>query len=316
MKEQKQDMKLPKLDDLFTTQEERDYAVAEKVQEINISDISDFPEHPFKVNDDDKMKEMVKSIKEYGVILPVIVRPKENGTYEMISGHRRKRACELAGVKQIRCIVKNLSDDEATILMVDSNIQREEILPSEKAFAYKMKLNAMKHQGKKIDIDEEETSTPVVAKLRTDEILGEEVGESRENIRRYIRLTELIPELLEEVDNKRIAFRPAVELSYLSDENQYVVLNKLEYDDISPSLSQAIVLKKMQQEGTITEEKIEELLDKEKPNQKEFIKIHNEKIDRYIPTKIKETGNVEDFIIMCVQEHNKRERLKQERDAR
>lgn len=306
MKEQKQDMKLPKLDDLFTTQEERDYAVAEKVQEINISDISDFPEHPFKVNDDDKMKEMVKSVKEYGVILPVIVRPKENGTYEMISGHRRKRACELAGVKQIRCIVKNLSDDEATILMVDSNIQREEILPSEKAFAYKMKLNAMKHQGKKIDIDEEETSTPVVAKLRTDEILGEEVGESRENIRRYIRLTELIPELLEEVDNKRIAFRPAVELSYLSDENQYVVLNKLEYDDISPSLSQAIVLKKMQQEGTITEEKIEELLDKEKPNQKEFIKIHNEKIDRYIPTKIKETGNVEDFIIMCVQEHNKR----------
>ena len=316
MKEQKQDMKLPKLDDLFTTQEERDYAVAEKVQEINISDISDFPEHPFKVNDDDKMKEMVKSVKEYGVILPVIVRPKENGTYEMISGHRRKRACELAGVKQIRCIVKNLSDDEATILMVDSNIQREEILPSEKAFAYKMKLNAMKHQGKKIDIDEEETSTPVVAKLRTDEILGEEVGESRENIRRYIRLTELIPELLEEVDNKRIAFRPAVELSYLSDENQYVVLNKLEYDDTSPSLSQAIVLKKMQQEGTITEEKIEELLDKEKPNQKEFIKIHNEKIDRYIPTKIKETGNVEDFIIMCVQEHNKRERLKQERDAR
>lgn len=316
MKEQKQDMKLPKLDDLFTTQEERDYAVAEKVQEINISDISDFPEHPFKVNDDDKMKEMVKSVKEYGVILPVIVRPKENGSYEMISGHRRKRACELAGVKQIRCIVKNLSDYEATILMVDSNIQREEILPSEKAFAYKMKLNAMKHQGKKIDIDEEETSTPVVAKLRTDEILGEEVGESRENIRRYIRLTELIPELLEEVDNKRIAFRPAVELSYLSDENQYVVLNKLEYDDISPSLSQAIVLKKMQQEGTITEEKIEELLDKEKPNQKEFIKIHNEKIDRYIPTKIKETGNVEDFIIMCVQEHNKRERLKQERDAR
>ena len=156
----------------------------------------------------------------------------------------------------------------------------------------------------------------MVAKLRTDEILGEEVGESRDNIRRYIRLTYLIPELLEQVDNKRIAFRPAVELSYLSEENQYVVLNKLEYDEVSPSLSQAIVLKKMQQEGTITEEKIEELLDKEKPNQKEFIKIHNEKIDRYIPTKIKESGNVEDFIILCVQEHNKRERLKQERDAR
>lgn len=316
MKEQKQDMKLPKLDDLFTTQEERDYAVAEKVQEIDISKISNFPDHPFKVNDDEKMQDMVDSIKEHGVILPVIVRPKENGTYEMISGHRRKRACELAGVKQIRCIVKNLSDDEATILMVDSNIQREEILPSEKAFAYKMKLDAMKHQGKNIDIDENETSAPMVQKLTSREILGEEMGESRENIRRYIRLTYLIPELLDEVDSKRIAFRPAVELSYLSDENQYVVLNKLEFDEVSPSLSQAIVLKKMQQEGTITEEKIEELLDKEKPNQKEFIKIHNEKIDRYIPTKIKETGNVEDFIILCVQEHSKRERLKQERGAR
>ena len=316
MKEQKQDMKLPKLDDLFTTQEERDYAVAEKVQEIDISKISNFPDHPFKVNDDEKMQEMVKSIKEYGVILPVIVRPKEDGTYEMISGHRRKRACELAGVKQIRCIVKNLSDDEATILMVDSNIQREEILPSEKAFAYKMKLEAMKHQGKNIDIDDEETSRPLDGKLESAEIMGKEVGESARTIQRYIRLTKLIPELLDEVDSKRIAFRPAVELSYLSDENQYVVLNKLEFDEVSPSLSQAIILKKMEQEGTITEEKIEELLDKEKPNQKEFIKIHNEKIDRYIPTKIKETGNVEDFIILCVQEHNKRERLKQQRDAR
>ena len=312
MKEQRQEMKLPKLDDLFTTQEERDYNNAEKVQEINISDISDFPEHPFKVNDDDKMQEMVKSIKEYGVILPVIVRPKEDGTYEMISGHRRKRACELAGVKQIRCIVKNLSDDEATILMVDSNIQREEILPSEKAFAYKMKLEAMKHQGKQL----ETTSDPMEQKLTTREIIANENGESASNIQRYIRLTELIPELLEEVDNKRIAFRPAVELSYLSEENQYVVLNKLEYDEVSPSLSQAIVLKKMQQEGTITEEKIEELLDKEKPNQKEFIKIHNERIDKYIPTKVRETGNVEDFIILCVQEHNKREKLRQERDAR
>lgn len=312
MKEQKQDMKLPKLDDLFTTQEERDYNNAEKVQEIEISKISDFPDHPFKVNDDDKMQEMVKSVKEYGVILPVIVRPKEDGTYEMISGHRRKRACELAGVKQIKCIVKDLSDDEATILMVDSNIQREEILPSEKAFAYKMKLEAMKHQGKQLEI----TSDPMEQKLTTREIIANENGESASNIQRYIRLTELIPELLEEVDNKRIAFRPAVELSYLSDENQYVVLNKLEFDEVSPSLSQAIVLKKMQQEGTITEEKIEELLDKEKPNQKEFIKIHNERIDKFIPTKVKETGNVEDFIILCVQEHNKRERLKQERNAR
>ena len=316
MKEQEQKMKLPKLDDLFTIQEQRDYEKAETVEEINISSIKDFPNHPFKVINDEKMQEMVKSVKEYGVILPVIVRPKEDGTYEMISGHRRKRACELAGIKQIRCIVKDLTDDEATILMVDSNIQREEILPSEKAFAYKLKLEAMKHQGKRIDLEENETSTPVVSKLRTDEILGEEVGESRENIRRYIRLTYLIPELLEEVDNKRIAFRPAVELSYLEEDYQYVVLNKLQYDEVSPSLSQAITLKKMQQEGTISEEKIENLLDKEKPNQKEFIKIHNDRIEKYIPTKVKDSGKIEDFIIQCVEEHNKRERLKQERNAR
>ena len=316
MKEQEQKMKLPKLDDLFTIQEQRDYEKAEKVEEINICSIKDFPNHPFKVINDEKMQEMVKSVKEYGVILPVIVRPKEDGTYEMISGHRRKRACELAGIKQIRCIVKDLTDDEATILMVDSNIQREEILPSEKAFAYKLKLEAMKHQGKRIDLEENETSTPVVSKLRTDEILGEEVGESRENIRRYIRLTYLIPELLEEVDNKRIAFRPAVELSYLEEDYQYVVLNKLQYDEVSPSLSQAITLKKMQQEGTISEEKIENLLDKEKPNQKEFIKIHNDRIEKYIPTKVKDSGKIEDFIIQCVEEHNKRERLKQERNAR
>jgi ParB family chromosome partitioning protein len=316
MKEQGHEMKLPKLDDLFTNQAQRDYEKAEKVEEIDISKISDFPNHPFKVNDDDKMEEMVKSIKQYGVILPVIVRPKENGTYEMISGHRRKRACELAGVKQIRSIVKDLSDDEATILMVDSNIQREEILPSEKAFAYKMKLEALNHQGKKIELEDDPTSTPLVSKLRTNEILGNEVGESRENIRRYIRLTHLIPELLEQVDLKRIAFRPAVELSYLSEDNQYVVQNIFEFDEVTPSLSQAIRLKKLEQEGKLTEEKIEEILGQEKPNQKEFIKIHNERIDKYIPQKIKESGKVEDFIIQCVEEHNKRERLKQERNAR
>ena len=316
MKEQEQKMKLPKLDDLFTSQAQRDYEKAEKVEKIDVSKISDFPNHPFKVKDDDKMEEMVKSIKQYGVILPVIVRPKNDGTYEMISGHRRKRACELAGVKQIISIVKDLSDDEATILMVDSNIQREEILPSEKAFAYKMKLEAMRHQGKNIDIDGNETSAPMVQKLTSREILGNEVGESRENIRRYIRLTHLIPELLEQVDLKRIAFRPAVELSYLSEDNQYVVQNIFEFDEVTPSLSQAIRLKKLEQEGKLTEEKIEGILGQEKPNQKEFIKIHNERIDKYIPQKIKESGKVEDFIIQCVEEHNKRERLKQERNAR
>ena len=312
MEKQEQRMKLPKLDDLFTSQAQRDYENAEKVEEIDICKISNFPEHPFKVVNDDKMEEMVKSVKEYGVILPVIVRPKENGTYEMISGHRRKRACELAGVKQIRCIVKNLTDDEATILMVDSNIQREEILPSEKAFAYKMKLEAMKHQGKQLD----STSDPMEQKLTTREIIANNNGESASNIQRYIRLTYLVPELLEQVDLKRIAFRPAVELSYLSEENQYVVLNIFEFNEATPSLSQAIRLKKLEQEGNLTEENIEEILGQEKPNQKEFIKIHNERIEKYIPTKVKESGKVEDFIIQCVEEHNKREKLRQERNPR
>lgn len=316
MKENEQKMILPKLDDLFTSQAERDLQKAEKVEEIEIYKIHDFPNHPFKVKNDDKMQDMVKSVKEYGVILPVIVRPREDGSYEMISGHRRKKACELAKVEKIKCIVKDLSDDEATILMVDSNIQREEILPSEKAFAYKMKLDAMKHQGKTIDIDENDTSAPMVQKLTSREMLGEEVGESRENIRRYIRLTNLIPELLEQVDNKRIAFRPAVELSYLSEDNQYVVQNIFEFDEVTPSLSQAIRLKKLEQEGKLTEEKIEEIMQQEKPNQKEFIKIHNERIEKYIPSRIKESGKVEDFIIQCVEEHIKRERIKQERNSR
>ena len=261
MKEQEQRMQLPKLDDLFTSQAQRDYEKAEKVEKIDINKITDFPNHPFKVINDDKMQDMVESVKKYGVILPVIVRKKDDGTYEMISGHRRKKACELAGIKQMRCIVKDLSDDEATILMVDSNIQREEILPSEKAFAYKMKLEAMKHQGKRVDLGEEETSVPMAhnfENMTSREILGKQVGESQDQIRRYIRLTYLIPELLEQVDLKRIAFRPAVELSYLSEENQYVVQNIFEFDEVTPSLSQAIRLKKLEQEGRLTEEKIEE----------------------------------------------------------
>ena len=316
MKEQDKKMVLPKLDDLFTSQEQRDNPVVDEVKEIELYKIGEFPDHPFRVIDDDKMEEMVKSVKEYGVLLPVIVRKRGEGNYQMISGHRRKRACELAGIDKIKCIVKDLTDDEATILMVDSNIQREEILPSEKAFAYKMKLEAMKHQGKNIDIDENDTSAPVVQKMTSREILGNEVGESRENIRRYIRLTYLIPELLEQVDNKRIAFRPAVELSYLSEENQYVVDNIFEFDEVTPSLSQAIRLKKLEQEENITEEKIEEIMQQEKPNQKEYIKIHNEKIEKYIPSRVKESGNVEEFIIQCVQDYIRRERIKQERNSR
>ena len=311
MKEQDKKMVLPKLDDLFTSQEQRDNPVVDEVKEIELYKIGEFPDHPFRVIDDDKMEEMVKSVKEHGVLLPVIVRKRGEGNYQMISGHRRKRACELAGIDKIKCIVKELTDDEATILMVDSNIQREEILPSEKAFAYKMKLEAMKHQGKRVDLEENETSDPMGWKSESANKL-----ESARTIQRYIRLTYLIPELLEQVDNKRIAFRPAVELSYLSEENQYVVENIFEFDEVTPSLSQAIRLKKLEQEGNLTEEKIEEILQQEKPNQKEYIKIHNEKIEKYIPSRVKESGNVEDFIIQCVQDYIRRERIKQERNSR
>lgn len=282
MKEQERKMQLPKLDDLFTTQEERDFENAEKIEYIDIKSIKDFPNHPFKVVDDEKMEDLVSSIEKYGVILPVIVRPKSNGTYEIVSGHRRKRACEIAGIKELKCLVKDLTDDEAVILMVDSNIQREEILPSEKAFAYKMKLEAMKHQGKRTDL----TSTPLVEKLENETSigkLGREVNESTEQIRRYIRLTELIPEILKMVDEKRISFRPAVELSYLSEENQYVLLDIMQFNECTPSLAQAIRLKKLEQEGNLLEEKIEKIMEQEKPNQKEQIKLKYDNLKDYFP---------------------------------
>lgn len=253
MSEKESKMQLPKLDSLFTTQEQRDYDNAEKVVDININDIVDFPNHPFKVIDDDKMNETVESVKKYGVIHAIIVRKNKEGKYEIISGHRRKRACEIARKEKIPCIVKDLSDEEATILMVDSNLQREEILPSEKAFAFKMKLEALKHQGKKLNINNSITSAPMEQKFKEEQtsrqILANESDESREQIRRYIRLTELIPEILNMVDDKRIAFRPAVELSYLSEENQYVLLDIMQFSDATPSLAQAIRMKKLEQEG-------------------------------------------------------------------
>lgn len=283
MTEKRNEMHLPSIDDLFTTQEQRDEQQLDKIINIQIKDISDFPDHPFKVKNDEEMQKLADSIKEKGVLLPTIVRQKEDGSYEMVSGHRRKRAAQIVELKEIPCIVKNLTDDEATILMVDSNIQREEVLPSERAFAYKMKLEALKHQGKRTDLEENLTSDQVEPKLDGYEKITNDNGDSKSQIKRYIRLTYLIPELLDYVDNKRIAFNPAVELSYLTDEFQYVVLNKLEYDDVSPSLSQAIILKKMQQEGTITEEKIENLLDKEKPNQKENTGVKYNSIRHYFP---------------------------------
>lgn len=283
MKEQEQKMKLPKLDDLFTTQAERDFENAEKVEEIDIGKITDFPEHPFKVQNDDKMQEMVKSVKEYGVILPVIVRPKEDGTYEMISGHRRKRACELAGIKEIPAIVRDMSDEDAIIYMVDSNKQREKILPSEKAFAYKMKLEAMKRQAGR---PKKENSVPTAQKLEgktSREILGEEMGESQDQVRRYIRLTELIPELLQLVDDEKMKLRPAVEISYLTKSEQEYVFEAMEYNEVFPSHPQARELKKLSIEGKLTDDEIDRIMSEEKPNQKENIKFSVDKVRGYFP---------------------------------
>ena len=271
MKEQNPKMHLTSLDSLFTTQAERDNADNEQVIKISIDSIHDFPNHPFKVNDDEDMNKLIESIQERGVYLPTIVRQRVNGDYEMISGHRRKHAAIKAGLKTIPCIVKNLTDDEATILMVDSNIQREELLPSEKAFAYKMKLEAMKHQGKQL----ENTSRPMDEKSDnkiSTEILGEEVGESARTIQRYIRLTYLIPDLLELVDAKRIALRPAVEMSYINEDNQNLLYDIFKYNESTPTLSQAQLLRNLEEKGTLTDNKIEEIMREEKPNQNEQVR--------------------------------------------
>lgn len=288
MKEKEEKMHLPKvsIDDFFTSQEERDAQKLERIQKISITEISSFPNHPFKVRDDEKMFETVESIKEHGVLVPAIVRPKEDGTYEMVSGHRRKRACELAQIEELPCIVRNLTDDEATIIMVDSNLQREQILPSERAFAYKMKLEAIKSQGKRNDL----TSTQPVQKLSV-EVIADEMGESRESVRRYIRLTELIPELLQFVDNHYLrdkenmtmALAPAIEISYLSKNEQDMLLEAMETSLATPSTPQAKRLREESEKGTLTEEKIQDILDEEKPNQKEQVKFTYDKVKDYFP---------------------------------
>lgn len=307
MTEKDKRMELPKmsLDDLFTIQGERD--AKETIVAIPINEIDDFPNHPYKVKDDDKMLEMSENIKRYGVTQPVIVRQKDDGRFEMISGHRRKRASVLAGKENINAIVKKLTDEEAVILMVDSNEnQREEILPSEKAFAYKMKLEALNKQAGR----PKNNLTPLVSEKRTNEIVGEKNGESREQVRRYIRLTFLIPEILDMVDEKKIAFRPAVEISYLSEDNQYVLLDIMQFSDITPSLAQAIHLKKLEQEGNLDTDKIEELMSQEKPNQVEKLKFNAERFEAVFPKNIQSNQEKEDFLFMCVQEHNQRERAK------
>ena len=302
-------MNLPSADDLFTTQEERDHKNQEYVKNISLFEITDFPNHPFKVRMDAKMVETIESVREHGVLVPALVRERPTGGYEMISGHRRKMASELAGLENIPCIVRNLSDDEAVIVMVDSNLQREEILPSEKAFAYKMKLEAMKRQGKRTDL----TSEPVARKLKgkeSAEILGEQVGESKDTIRRYIRLTELIPEILEMVDEKKIAMRPAVELSYLPKEEQEILYDTMESEACTPSHAQAIKIRKFSAEGRLNEDVLLSIMSEEKPNQVEQWKIPKNRLKKYFPSGTTQQ-KMEETIIKALELYRKREKSRE-----
>lgn len=307
----KSDFTLPSFDDLFSTQEQRDEARLAKIRDIPISEIDDFPDHPFKVRDDEDMLQLVESIKERGVITPATVRQKEDGRYELVSGHRRKRASEIAGFDTLRCEVVDLSREEATILMVESNFQRSQILPSEKAFAYKMRLEAMNRQGQRSDL----TSTPVVSKSRTNEMLGEQVGESREQIRRYIRLTELVPELLEYVDSGRIKMRPAVELSYLDEDCQRDVVEEIDLNDATPSHAQTIKMRKFFDEGKLTTEVISSIMAEEKGNQKEKIVLRGDRVRQLIPKSVP-LSQTEDFVCKALEHYNKYLRNRAERDSR
>lgn len=313
-------MYLPSLDDLFTNQKTRDEADLEKVVNIKLTDIDDFPDHPFKVIVNDELKDMATSIKEKGVLSPALVRKKDNGKYEMISGHRRKKASELANMDTIPCIVRDLTDDEATIIMVDSNLQREKVLPSERAFAYKMKLDALSHQGKRNDL----TSVEIAQKSKTSrQVVAEEVGESEDKIRRYIRLTYLIPKLLDYVDNSiikdkdklSIALSPAVEISYLTKEEQQCLLDYIDFNQITPSQSQAIDLKEMSQSKTFTVEKMEELLNEEKPNQTPTLRVSMNKLKYVLPSNLKNDREREEYVIKAVEWYDKYLKKKRERNG-
>ena len=300
------DLGMTPLDDLFSTDESRAEAQLEKVVTLNPADISDFPNHPFKVKQDEAMAEMVDSVKQYGVLVPALVRPKADGGYEMVAGHRRKCAAMLAGITEMPCIIRNLTDDEATIIMVDSNLQRETILPSEKAFAYKMKLEAMKRQGQRSDL----TSAPLEPKLkgsRSNEELAASSPDSRSQIQRYIRLTELIPPVLDMVDSSKIAFRPAVELSYLSKEQQQSLYDTMECEDCTPSLAQAIKMKEFSRDGKLTEEVILSIMQEEKPNQREQFKMPKERISKYFVPGTP-AQKIEDTIIKALELYRRRER--------
>ena len=318
----KQEIPMPfKFDDFFTTQEQRDDAVKEKIEEIDISLIDNFKDHPFKVLDNDDMKSLKESIKTSGVLSPVIIREKEDGRYEMLSGHRRMFACKSLGIDKIKCIIKNLSDDEATIFMVDSNLQREKLLPSEKAFAYKMKYDALKHQGRTSQ-QLDTTLRQVVTKFRSDDLIGEEHGESGRQVQRYIRLTYLIPKLLDMVDNSEIknkelpsiALTPAVELSYLKESEQKTLAEYIDFNLSTPSHAQSIQLRELSQKGLLAQETIDNIMNKEKPNQILQFKIKEEKLYKVLPKNI-ERDKVEDFVLKACEYYSKHIR-QMDRDSR
>ena len=293
-------IELTAYDDLFETDESRAEANLSRIREIPIAEIDEFPDHPFKVLMDEDMEQLVDSVRRSGVMTPATVRQKEDGRYELISGHRRKKACELAGLETLKCEVKELTRDEAIIVMVESNLQRTTILPSEKAFAYKMRLEAMNRQGERTDL----TFSPVGKKLRSGIELAENVGDSQSQIYRYIHLTELVPEILQMVDERQIAFRPAVEISYLSEEQQYTLLEAMGYNDATPSLAQAIKMKKFMQEGKLTDEVIQSIMQEEKPNQKEKPAFKDERITKLIPKSIPR-GQETDFVVKALEFYNR-----------
>ena len=308
----KSDFTLPTLDDLFSTQELRDDAKLSKIRDIPLELIDDFPDHPFKVRDDEDMIQLVESVKERGVITPATVRQKEDGRYELISGHRRKRACELAGFEALRCEVVDLDRDAATVLMVESNYQRSQILPSEKAFAYKMRLEAMKRQGQRSDL----TSSPVGTKFdRSSEAITEETGDSRNQIHRYIRLTNLVQELLDLVDEGKIKMRPAVELSYLDEDSQRAVVDEIDLNQCTPSHDQTIRMRKFFTEGKLTPEVVSAIMSEEKPNQREKIVLRGDKVRGLIPKNIP-VSQTEDYVVKALEHYSRFLRQRAERDSR
>ena len=313
----KSDFTLPTntLDDLFSTQEERDDAKLAKIRDIPLTEIDNFPDHPFKVRDDEDMLQLVESVKERGVITPATVRQKEDGRYELVSGHRRKRACELAGFEALRCEVVDLDRDAATVLMVESNYQRSQILPSEKAFAYKMRLEAMKRQAGR---PSKENASPLAtnfAQGRSDTELGEQVGESKDQVRRYIRLTNLVPELLDLVDEGKIKMRPAVELSYLDEDSQRAVVDEIDLNQCTPSHDQTIRMRKFFTDGKLTPEVVSAIMSEEKPNQREKIVLRGDKVRSLIPKNIP-VSQTEDYVVKALEHYSRFLRQRAERDSR